>query len=84
MHPDEIDVPVGLVAVLLAAQFPRFADLPIRPVTPFGTVNAMFRLGDELAIRLPRVPWGKDDVVVELEWLPLPECGPVLRPSGRG
>lgn len=71
MHSDEIDVSVGLVAALLAAQFPEFADLPIRPVTPVGTVNAMFRLGDELAVRLPRVPWGKDDVAAELEWLPL-------------
>jgi aminoglycoside phosphotransferase (APT) family kinase protein len=88
MHSDEIDVPVGLVARLVAAQYPRFADLPIRPVTPFGTVNALFRLGEELRVRLPRVPWGKDDVTAELEWLPLlapylPVAVPVPVAEGR-
>jgi aminoglycoside phosphotransferase (APT) family kinase protein len=81
MHHDEIDVSVSLVAHLVAAQFPQFVDLPIRPVTPTGTVNAMFRLGEELVVRLPRVPWGKDDVVAELAWLPLlAPCLPVAVP----
>ncbi len=88
MHPEEIDVSVDVVASLLAAQFPRFAGLAIRPVTPLGTVNAMFRLGDELVVRLPRVPWGKGDVAAELEWLPrlapyLPVAVPVPVAQGR-
>jgi aminoglycoside phosphotransferase (APT) family kinase protein len=88
MHPDEIDISVDLVHCLIEAQAPDFADLPVRPVTPFGTVNAMFRLGDELAVRLPRVPWGKQDVEDELTWLPqlaahLPVAVPLPVVTGR-
>lgn len=70
MHADEIGITVGLVARLIAGQFPHWAGLSIRPVTSAGTVNAMFRLGEDMAVRLPRVPWGVDDVVTERRWLP--------------
>jgi aminoglycoside phosphotransferase (APT) family kinase protein len=88
MHPDELDISTELVRRLIEAQFAEFADLPLRPVTPFGTVNAMFRLGDELAVRLPRVPWGKHDVEDELTWLPklaahLPVAVPAPVGTGR-
>jgi aminoglycoside phosphotransferase (APT) family kinase protein len=70
MHADELEIGDALVRRLLAAQFPAWADLPLRRVEPDGTVNAIFRLGDELAVRLPRrdgptVPGSK-----ELDWLP--------------
>jgi aminoglycoside phosphotransferase (APT) family kinase protein len=70
MHADELEIGDALVQRLLAAQFPAWADLPLRRVEPGGTVNAIFRLGDELAARLPRrdgptVPGSK-----ELDWLP--------------
>jgi aminoglycoside phosphotransferase (APT) family kinase protein len=70
MHADELEIGDALVQRLLAAQFPAWADLPLRRVEPSGTVNAIFRLGDELAVRLPRrdgptVPGSK-----ELDWLP--------------
>jgi aminoglycoside phosphotransferase (APT) family kinase protein len=69
MHLDEREIDEPLVRRLLAGQFPRWADLPLRRVEPAGTVNAIFRLGDELAVRLarrdgPREPGGK-----EVEWL---------------
>ena len=54
MHADEVDTDVTLVRRLLAAQFPRWADLPIEPVRPFGTDNANYRLGDDMVVRLPR------------------------------
>src|SRR5581483_11388824 len=42
---------------------------PLTRIEPPGTVNAIFRLGDELAVRLPRlVEWSADDR--ELRWLP--------------
>ena len=56
MHADEIDTSPELVRRLLAAQFPQWAALPIEPVESAGTDNAMYRLGDELAVRLPRIP----------------------------
>jgi len=70
MHADELDLDEALVRRLLAEQFPGWAELPLRRVEPSGTVNAIFRLGDELSVRLPRRegptrPGGK-----ELDWLP--------------
>ncbi|MFD0633484.1 hypothetical protein ACFQ9X_19875 [Catenulispora yoronensis] len=48
MHPDEVDTDAGLVARMLAAQFPQWAHLPIRRVASTGTDNAMFRVGTRL------------------------------------
>lgn len=35
-----------------------------------GTVNAMYRLGGDMVIRLPLVQGGAGDVLMEREWLP--------------
>ncbi|WP_220447361.1 aminoglycoside phosphotransferase family protein [Nonomuraea deserti] len=70
MHDEELDIDAGLVRRLVAGQFPRWAGLPVEPFPSGGTVNAIFRLGDDLAVRLPRVPWGVDDVLKEHRWLP--------------
>lgn len=87
MRPEEIDIDAALVGRLLAAQFPRWAGLPLAKVRSAGTDNAMYRLGDELVVRLPRLPWGARQVGKELRWLPhlaprLPLEVPV--PVGRG
>ncbi|MFI7112308.1 aminoglycoside phosphotransferase family protein [Nonomuraea sp. NPDC050227] len=71
MHADEADIDEALVRRLLAAQFPRWAGLPLRRFPSSGTVNAVFRLGDDLAVRLPRVRQGVGDVAREGRWLPL-------------
>jgi aminoglycoside phosphotransferase (APT) family kinase protein len=70
MHADEVDIDVDLVRGLVAARFPHWADLPITPVTSSGTDNAMFRLGPDLVVRLPRIPGAAADVEAELRWLP--------------
>ncbi len=54
MHVDELEIDESLVRRLLAEQFPEWAELPLRRVEPSGTVNAIFRLGDELSVRLAR------------------------------
>ncbi|MDG4787372.1 aminoglycoside phosphotransferase family protein [Micromonospora sp. WMMD1102] len=69
MHEDEIDVSAELVTRLVAGQFPEWAELPVRPVTRSGTVNALFRLGPELVVRLCRVPWAAGEEVEEHRWL---------------
>ena len=61
MHADEVDIDESLVRRLLVAQFPQWAELPITPVLSSGTDNAMYRLGDDLAVRLPRIYWAVDD-----------------------
>ena len=53
MHEDELDVDVELVRSLIANQFPQWSRLPIHQVAPAGTVNAIFRVGESLAARLP-------------------------------
>ncbi|HEU5279403.1 MAG TPA: aminoglycoside phosphotransferase family protein [Gaiellaceae bacterium] len=70
MHPDEIDTDVGLVRRLLARQFPHWADLAIEPVVSYGTDHDIYRLGDDLAVRLPRIGWAIDQATKEAEWLP--------------
>ncbi len=70
MHDDELSVDADLVRRLLAEQLPAWAGLPVRPVGR-GTVNAMFRLGDDLVVRLPRTATWAGDLDREREWLPV-------------
>lgn len=70
MRLDEVNIDVVLVRRLLAAQFPQWADLPITPVPTAGTDNALYRLGQDMAVRLPRVDWAIEQVEKEQRWLP--------------
>ena len=70
MHVDEVHTDISLVRRLLAAQVPQWADLPIVPVRSAGTDNALYRLGDDIVLRLPRVHWAAADVAKEQRWLP--------------
>lgn len=70
MHADEVETDVVLVRRLLAGQFPHWADLPIDPVTSYGTDHDIYRLGDDLAARLPRIAGATDQAAKELRWLP--------------
>jgi aminoglycoside phosphotransferase (APT) family kinase protein len=56
LHAGEIDISTDLATRLIAGQFPQWAGLPIRPVTSAGTECVLYRLGDDLVIRLPRRP----------------------------
>lgn len=70
MHADELATDVSLVRRLLAAQLPQWADLAIKPVRSAGTDNAIYRLGDDMAVRLPRIHWAIGQVATEWRWLP--------------
>jgi aminoglycoside phosphotransferase (APT) family kinase protein len=87
MHSDEADIDESIVSRLIAAQFPQWTDLPVEPVDSAGTDNAMFRLGEDMAVRLPRIDWAAGNVEREQQWLPrlaplLPIAIPV--PLGKG
>jgi aminoglycoside phosphotransferase (APT) family kinase protein len=92
MHVEEIDTDTLLVRRLLMAQLPQWTDLPIRPVQSAGTDNALYRLGDEMVVRLPRIHWAVEQIEKERQWLPrlaphLPLALPVqlaLGESGEG
>jgi len=69
---------------LLTEQFPEWSGLPIRRVASSGTINAIFRVGDELAVRAPFVPDEKG-ILREAEWLPrLASSLPVRVPRVHG
>jgi len=70
MHADEIDTDVALVRSLLAGEFPHWADLAIEPVVSYGTDHDIYRLGDDLAARLPRIGWATEQAAKEAKWLP--------------
>ena len=70
MHADELDIDGGLVRRLVAEQFPEWAGLPVQPVLPWGTDNALFRLGEELVARLPRLDRAVATLEKERRWLP--------------
>jgi aminoglycoside phosphotransferase (APT) family kinase protein len=53
MHEDQLDVTENTVRTLLDEQFPRWATLPVRRLQTAATVNAIFRVGDDLAARFP-------------------------------
>src|SRR5690606_31440304 len=70
MHANEVETSVALVRRLLLAQFPQWADLPLGPVPSAGTDNAIYRLGHEMAVRLPRIDWAVGQADKERMWLP--------------
>lgn len=71
MHPGEVETDAALVRRLLSAQFPQWASLPIERVPSSGTDNALYRLGGDLVVRLPRIEWAVGDVDKDLRWLPV-------------
>jgi aminoglycoside phosphotransferase (APT) family kinase protein len=73
----ELDISAGLAARLIAGQFPQWAGLSIRPVTVQGTWRVTYRLGDDMVIRLPRVP-GTGGLGPVLEEGILPRLAPLL------
>jgi aminoglycoside phosphotransferase (APT) family kinase protein len=88
MHADELEIDKRLVHRLLAEQFPEWCNLPLRRIEPGGTDHAIFRLGDELSVRLPRVEGASEPGSKEAAWLPklsslLPMDVPVPVAQGR-
>ncbi|MFD4544331.1 aminoglycoside phosphotransferase family protein [Streptomyces bauhiniae] len=76
MRDGELDIDAPLVRRLIARRFPAWAELPVTRLRSSGTENAMFRLGPELVVRLPRHPGAVADVTHERDWLP--RLGPGL------
>jgi aminoglycoside phosphotransferase (APT) family kinase protein len=76
MHKGELPVDARLVRRLVTAQVPRLAHLPLEELVERGTMNAIYRLGAEHCVRLPRLErWSG---VLERELLFLPRLAPHL------
>lgn len=68
--PAELSLDASLVRRLVSNQFPELADRAISPLVTAGTDNAIFRLGDDLAVRLPKRESAVSQVAKEQQWLP--------------
>ncbi|GAB3588497.1 aminoglycoside phosphotransferase family protein [Amycolatopsis endophytica] len=66
----DAEITAALVRDLLAEQHPDLAGLPIREVAG-GWGNQQWRLGDELAVRMPRAENAPDLLRKEHRWLPV-------------
>ena len=53
MHDDEVPIDEHIVRALIDEQFPSWRGLPVTRLATGGTVNAIFRIGDDLAARFP-------------------------------
>jgi aminoglycoside phosphotransferase (APT) family kinase protein len=76
LHSDEIPIDAALVRGLIGRAMPAYADAPVSRLASSGSTNALFRLGEELLVRLPRQPGGSATISKEATWLPV--LGPLL------
>jgi aminoglycoside phosphotransferase (APT) family kinase protein len=70
LHEDELRIDTTLVRQLVARAMPEHADEPVTRLSSSGSTNALFRLGDDLLVRLPRQPGGSRTIAKEARWLP--------------
>ena len=70
LHEDEVDIDASVARRLLAEQMPEYRHLPLHRVPSGGTENAVFLLGDALAVRMPLHPGAVGSLLKEVRWLP--------------
>ncbi|GIF22695.1 aminoglycoside phosphotransferase (APT) family kinase protein [Actinoplanes tereljensis] len=63
-------IDTGLVRALVDGQFPQWAGLPLRRMAQAGSDHVIHRLGDDLAVRLPRHDGAIGQAEKEYAWLP--------------
>ncbi|MEM8859032.1 MAG: phosphotransferase, partial [Chloroflexota bacterium] len=71
LHDHEVETTPELVRQLISEQFPKYKNLPITLHGSSGTDNVLYRLGDELVVRLPRVEWATAQIDKDKNWLPI-------------
>ncbi|MCU7722636.1 aminoglycoside phosphotransferase family protein [Actinoplanes sp. KI2] len=73
LHEDEVRVTVEQVRDLLAEQCPQWSELPVTalPAELEGTDHALFRVGDALVARMPKIAWAVDRAGSDARWLPV-------------
>lgn len=76
LHSDEILIDAKLVRALVGRVMPDYADASVLRLESSGSTNALFRLGEEFLVRLPRQPGGSAAISKEATWLPV--LGPRL------
>jgi aminoglycoside phosphotransferase (APT) family kinase protein len=64
------EIGAALVRRLIDTQFPWWAGLPLKLLDPAGSDHVIYRLGEELAVRLPRHAGANGQARKEFQWLP--------------
>lgn len=67
MHADQVDVTTEIVSTLIREQFPQWSGEAIRLLPSTGTVNAIFRIGNDLSARFPLRLADASDALAVLE-----------------
>lgn len=62
LHDDQLPIDADLVRRLVERSFPEYAGLTITPLGASGSTNALYRLGEDLLVRLPRQPGGSASI----------------------
>lgn len=70
MHKGQVETSPDLVTRLLAGQFPEWLRPEITLVKSFGTDHDIYRVGDDLCVRLPKIEWATAQAEKEAKWLP--------------
>jgi aminoglycoside phosphotransferase (APT) family kinase protein len=70
LHADELLIDIALVRQLVDRAFPEYVDEDLRHLNDSGSSNALFRLGNDKLVRLPRQPGGGASIDKEASWLP--------------
>lgn len=70
LHADELPIDLALVRGLVHRSFPEYAGRSLTLLADSGSSNALFRLGSDLLVRLPRQPGGGGTIDKEARWLP--------------
>ncbi len=71
IHDDDVDTSEVVARALLVEQCPQWAGRPLQLLRSSGTDNTMWRLGNDLVMRLPRMSRAVDSLRKEVEVLPL-------------
>lgn len=70
LHADELPIDLALVRQLVDRAFPEYVEEDLRHMNDSGSSNALFRLGNDRLVRLPRQRGGGASIDKEASWLP--------------
>lgn len=83
MHPDDLPMNDAMIRALVTQHAPQWAALPLQRVDSPGTDNAMFRIGSDLVLRIPRRRSAVALLSKELDWLAHLDGLPLKVPTPR-
>lgn len=71
LHADELHIDEAALRALIDRDLPEHAHRPLARLRASGSTNALYRLGSDLLVRLPRQPGGGESIAKEARLTPL-------------